>query len=85
LKTTAAPSPPSISPPPVPTPKDTLPPVAQTPQTPSGPDLVPELMQKPKTGMAAMLRVRGLGPQNSKCKTTFFWQYIYNPEQAASH
>ncbi len=55
LKTTAAPSPPSIRSPPLPTPKDTLPPVAQTPQTPSGPDLVPELMQKPKTGMAAML------------------------------
>ena len=62
LKTTAAPSPPSISPPPLPTPKDTLPPVAQTPQTPSGPDLVPELMQKPKTGMAAMLGLKGLAP-----------------------
>lgn len=40
----------NFQPPPVPSPKDTLPPVAQTPQTPSGPDLVPELMQKPKTG-----------------------------------
>jgi len=80
LKTTATPSPPSISPPPLPSPKDTLPPVAQTPQTPSGPDLVPELMQKPKTGMAAML---GAGfTQNSRCKTTFFWQYVCNAEQA---
>ena len=72
LKTTSGPSPPSLSPPPLPTPKDTRPPVAQTPQTPSGPDLVPELMQKPKTGMAAILGVRGLGPQKVDARQPSF-------------